>query len=65
MLIYKPSLRATLQAMEPRQVECIPFGMFAYATLRNTASIYGMESGRKYKVQIDRKQELYTITRER
>ena len=64
-MICKPSLTETLKAMAVGDVEVINFGLFAYATVRNVASNYGSDNGRKYSVRIDRTAETYTITRTR
>jgi formylmethanofuran dehydrogenase subunit D len=62
-MISKPSLRATLLAMKPDQVEYIPFGIWAQNSIRNNACMTGVDYGRKYKVEIDREAKHYKITR--
>lgn len=62
-MISKPSLRATLIAMQPNQVEHIPFGLWNQNTIRNNASTTGSDYGRKYKVEIDRENKHFKITR--
>lgn len=62
-MIEKPSLRATLRAMEPGDVERIPLGMFTHASVRNCACNLGYDLLRKYSVHMDRTAQVYTITR--
>lgn len=62
-MISKPSLRATLLAMKPNQVEHIPFGLWNQNTIRNNACTTGSDYGRKYKVEIDRENKHFKITR--
>lgn len=62
-MISKPSLRATLLAMERNQEEFVPFGIWSQNTIRNNACTAGSDYGRKYKVEIDRERKHFKITR--
>lgn len=62
-MITKPSLRATLLAMELGDVEHIPSDMYSGATVRNCASNLGYDLLRKFSVHVDRTARCYTVTR--
>ena len=62
-MITKPSLRATLQAMELGDIENIPCEMYSGATVRNCASNLGFDLLRKFNVHLDRAARCYTVTR--
>lgn len=62
-MISKPSLRATLLAMELGDVEQIPSEMYSGATVRNCASNVGYDLLRKFKVHLDRQARCFEVTR--
>ena len=63
-MITKPSLRATLMAMDPGQVERIPVRLFKHASVRNCACNLGFDLMRRYSVHLDRPGGCYFVTRE-
>lgn len=62
-IVMKPSLRATLLAMERDQSVDIDFGIWSQNSIRNNACNTGTDYNRKYKVEIYREARKYHITR--
>lgn len=62
-MVTKPSLIATLAAMNVAAVEHIPFGLWSHSTLRSCCSSYGLDNNRKYRVRIHRAEREFTIER--
>ena len=62
-MMTRPSLRATLRAMEPGTTEDFPVAVTSSASLRNCASILSFELLRKYSVNLDREAGMYHVTR--
>lgn len=63
-MVTKPSLRATLVAMNKGQTERVPVGSFAWATVRNYCFCLGFELSRKYSSRLDKEGGYYEIIRE-
>lgn len=53
-MIYKPQLKATLQAMDPEEKIAISLDDFTYSSIRNASSTLGKETERSYTVHLNR-----------
>ena len=62
-MVTKESMRATLVEMEPGKEIEISLSVRSYNTIRNCASILGVEMGRRYSVTLVRQDNSCKVTR--
>ena len=62
-MVTKISMRATLMQMKTGQEVKIPFRMYGYNSVRNCASLLGLDMGRRYSVSVDRAAGQTKVTR--
>lgn len=59
----KKSMLKRVKELEKGHTIVVPFGTYAYITLRGYASTVGMELDRKYSCEVDRRKRRFIITR--
>ena len=61
-MVFKPSLTATLYALKKTEKAEVPFDLFRETTIRTTVCKLRKES-LAFSVHVDRKKQVYQITR--
>ncbi len=62
-MVTKVSMRATIMAMEPKEVIVLPLQNWGYNSIRNCACNVGISLSRKYSVHLDREAQACKVIR--